>query len=186
MVSRLVQKQEVRFTCQRATDGGATFFTTACGFRLTFQINAQLVGNRPHRIFGRTFYTMNGKIDEPVKGADVGILFEHHDVRARHDDAIALVCFDGSGHQLHQRRFASSIAADQRQPVARADKQINILKQPATALLEREIFEGEDWMLRHMGWRIGGRKGRGKPDCRSVVFCHACFSGHDDVDVDAE
>ncbi len=78
---------------------------------------------------------MNGKINEPVKRTDVGILFQHHDIGARHNNTVALVCLDRSGHQLHQRRFASPIAANQRQPVARADEQVDILEQPAATLL---------------------------------------------------
>ena len=75
MVGRLIHQQQVRLACQRAANCGAALFSAACGLCLAVQINAQLVSNRAHRIFGWAFFTMNGKIDEPVKCTDVGVLF---------------------------------------------------------------------------------------------------------------
>ena len=114
MVRRLIQKQQVRLTRQCTANRGAAFFAAACGFGLTVQIDTQLVGNGAHRIFGRPFFAMNGKINEPCKGADIGVLLQHHDVGAGHNNTVALIGLDRASHQFHQRRFASTIAANKR------------------------------------------------------------------------
>jgi hypothetical protein len=119
---------------------------------------------RAHCIFGRAFFAMNGKIDQPRERCDVGVLFQHDDICAGNDNAIAFVRLDRASNQFHQRCFAGAIAANKREPVACANKQVDILKQPAATLLQREIFECEDWGLRHMRWRIGGRNGNDNVD----------------------
>lgn len=78
---------------------------------------------------------MNGKIDEPFERCNIGVLFQHHDICAGNDNACAFVRLDRARHQFHQRCFARAIAADQREPVACANKQVDILKQPAATLL---------------------------------------------------
>ena len=114
MVRRLIQKQQVRLTRQRTANRGAAFFAPACGLGLTVQIDTQLIRNRAHRIFGWPFFAMNGKINEPCKGADIGVLLQHHDVGAGHNNTVALIGLDRASHQFHQRRFARAITANKR------------------------------------------------------------------------
>ena len=78
---------------------------------------------------------MNGKVDEPIERCHVGVLFQHDDICAGNDNAIAFVRLDRASDQFHQRCFARAIAANQREPVACANKQVDILKQPAATLL---------------------------------------------------
>ena len=162
MVGGLVEQQQIGLARQCATDRGAAPFAPACGFRLAVEIDAELVGNRAHGIFGRAFVAVRCEIHQPVERGDIGVLFEHHDIGARDDDTLALVGLNRTRNQLHQRRLARAVAPDQRQPVARADEQVDVLKQPPAALLQREAFEGEDGRLRHGDGRIGGRFAKGK------------------------
>ena len=164
MVGRLVEQQQIGFTGQCAANRSAPFLTAACGLGFAVQINAQLVRNGAHGIFGRAFFAVNGKIDEPLERCHIGVLFQHDDICAGNDNACAFVRLNRAGDQFHQRCLARAIAADQREPVACADKQVDILKQPAATLLQREIFKCEDWGLGHMRWRIGGRNGNDNVD----------------------
>ena len=61
-------------------------------------------------------------------------------VGAGDDGALALVGVDAAGEQLQQRRLAGTVAADQREPVARADIDVEILEQPTAALDEAKAF----------------------------------------------
>jgi D-alanine transaminase len=157
MVGRLVEQQQVRFARQSTADCGAALFAPARSFGFAVEINAQLIGNCAHRIFRRAFLAMNCEIHQPIERGDIGILIEHHDVGAGNNNAFAFVRLDGSRYQLHQCGFARTVTADQRQPVTRADEQVDILKQPPAALLKAEFFKREDGRLRHSAARIGGR-----------------------------
>src|SRR3546814_13834064 len=81
------------------------------------------------------------KIHQCRKGAEIGLLLEHHDMRAGDDHPLALVGVDLPGEQLEQSRLARAVAADQRQPVARPDIDVDILEQPAAALHKAERSE---------------------------------------------
>src|SRR5207302_11430943 len=72
------------------------------------------------------------------------VLLEKHDARTRNNRAPALVGLDQAGEALEKGRLARAVAADQRQPVARADEQVDAAKLPAGALDEAEIFKSED------------------------------------------
>ncbi len=75
---------------------------------------------------------------------DARVLLQQHDAGARHDRPAPFVGVDAPGDQLEQRRLAGAVAADQRQPVARADIEVEVAEQPAGALDEAEVFIGED------------------------------------------
>ena len=72
------------------------------------------------------------------------VLLEQHDVRAGNDRPLALVGVDHFGEAFEQRRLARAVAADQRQPVAFADVQVEAAEQPAFALDEPKAFVRED------------------------------------------
>ena len=61
-------------------------------------------------------------------------------MRARHDRPLALVGVDQPGEALEQGRLARAVAADQRQPVALPDVEVEIAEQPAFALDEPKVF----------------------------------------------
>jgi hypothetical protein len=69
------------------------------------------------------------------------ILLEHDDPLARHRGALALVRVDEPGQALQKRRLARPVAPDQRQPVARADVDVEVPEQPALPLNEAEVFK---------------------------------------------
>lgn len=157
MVGWLVEQKQIGLTGERTANGGAAFFPATRGFGFAVEVDAELVGNRTHRIFGRPLFAVYGKVHQPVERSNIGILVEHHDVGTRDDNALALVCLYCSGDKFHQRSLARAIAANQCQPITCADKQIDILEQPPAALLERKLFEGEDGRLGHIAGRIRGR-----------------------------
>src|SRR5690606_21245976 len=84
------------------------------------------------------------EIHQRREGPEIGFLFEHHDMGAGHDRALALVGIDASGEQLEQGRLAGAVAADKREAVAFADIDVEVLEQPAAALDEAEAFIGEN------------------------------------------
>ena len=73
------------------------------------------------------------------------ILLEQHDLGAGDDRPPPLVGFDQVGDAFEQCRLAGAVAADQRQPVARADMDVEAAEQPAFALVQAEVFVREDW-----------------------------------------
>ena len=76
--------------------------------------------------------------------AHVRVLLEQHDLGAGDDRAPALVGLDQAGEAFEEGRLAGPVAADQRQPVARADEDIEVAEQPAFALNQAEIFVGQN------------------------------------------
>ena len=75
--------------------------------------------------------------------AHVRILLEQHDPRPRHDRARALVGVDHPREAFEQGRLARAVAADQRQPVARPDMDVDSAEQPAFALDQAKVFKAE-------------------------------------------
>ena len=83
-------------------------------------------------------------VDQLVERRKIRVLFEHHDIGAGNDRALAAIRFDTSCNQLHQRGLARAIAPDQRQPIARSNEQVDVAEQPSCALLQGKAFIGED------------------------------------------
>jgi hypothetical protein len=82
---------------------------------------------------------------ERSMGGHHRILFEQHDSAAGDDRALALVGVDDPGDAFQQGRLARAVAPDQRQPVTRADVDVEVPEQPAFALNETEVFIGKNW-----------------------------------------
>ena len=61
-------------------------------------------------------------------------------MRSRNDRPFALIGIDLAGQASEQRGLADAVAADQRQPVALADVEVEAAEQPAFALDETQIF----------------------------------------------
>ncbi len=95
-------------------------------------------------MFGRAVVAGNGEVHQCCKGTEVGFLFEHHDMGAGDDRALALVGIDAPREQFEQSRLAGAVAADEREAVAFADIDVEVLEQPAAALDEAEAFIGEN------------------------------------------
>ena len=150
VVGRFVEQQQVGFAGERAGDGGAAALTSTRGLRFARQVDAELIGNRLHLMRGRRIIAREREIMQRRKGRDVRVLFQRDDARARLDRAGAFIRFDLTADELEQRRLARAVAADERQPVALADMNVDVAEQPVRTLAEAEIFEGED------GSRHGG------------------------------
>jgi len=67
--------------------------------------------------------------------AEIRVLFQHDDICTWDKCAFAFIRLYLIGNQAQQGRFPRAIAPDKRQPVARTNMQIYILKQPAGTLL---------------------------------------------------
>ncbi len=80
----------------------------------------------------------SGAVQHPVvqrlEAVHLRILLEEDDVGARNDRALAAVGVDQPGEAFEQGRLARPVAADERQPVALADVEVEVLEQPALAL----------------------------------------------------
>ena len=160
MVGRLVEQQHVGVLRQCPRDRGAAAFAARRRLRVAAQVDAELVGDRLRLVPGRGVAAGKHIVEQGRAAFHPRLLLEQHDMRARHDGAAALVAVDAAGDQLEQRRLARAVAADQRQPVALADIEVQAAEQPAMALDETEIFVSEDRCshARHLGARDGPGK----------------------------
>ena len=80
---------------------------------------------------------------------EIGFLLKKNDLRVGLDRAFAAIRLDPIVNHAQQRGLTRAIAANQRQPVARANMQSDIFEQPAAALLKAEVFPREDRRLCH-------------------------------------
>ncbi len=145
MVGRLVEQQQVGLLPQCPCDRRPAPLAAAGGCDRPRQVDPKLVGDRRCIMgFGRV-----GAVQHPVEQgrifAHVRILLEQHDALARNDGPAPLIGLDQVGDALEQSRLARAVAADEGQPVAVADMQVEAAKQPAFALDQSEVFVGEDW-----------------------------------------
>ena len=81
-------------------------------------------------------------IFQPIMAAHGRILLQKDDAGAGNDLAFALIGFNEIGEAFQKRGLARSIPADQRQPVARPDMDVEVPEQPAFALDQAEVFVG--------------------------------------------
>jgi hypothetical protein len=68
------------------------------------------------------------------------ILLQQHHPGTRNNLPLALVRIDQAGEAFEQGRLASAVAADQRQPVARPDENVEIAEEPAFTLDQSKAF----------------------------------------------
>ena len=80
-----------------------------------------------------------------MEGAQVGFLLQQDDAGPRHDRPPPLVRIDDARDQFQERRLARAVAPDERKPVALADLQVEVAKEPSRSLDEAEVFVSEDW-----------------------------------------
>ena len=171
MVGRLVHQQQVGVLRQRAGDLRAASLTPACALGFAAHVDPELPGDRLYLVlFGRVFAAQREVHQRGVAGK-VGVLFQHHDPRAGLHLALPLVGLQPIIDQPEQRGLAHPIAPDQRQTVARADVQVDIVlvgaaEQPATALLQAEIFPGKNWRLSHCCGELRRARLSHKPSCK--------------------
>jgi hypothetical protein len=144
VVGRLVEQQHVRVLRQRATDGGAAALAARCGVGGAIEVEPDLLGDRLHLVHGRGVGRSQRIIAQRRAAFHARLLLQQDHPRTGLDGAAALVRIDGTGDQLEQGGLARAVAADQRQPVARADMDVQMPEQPAGALNDTEILIGKD------------------------------------------
>src|SRR5690606_10656164 len=153
VVGRLVEQQEVGLERERAGNSGAALLAPACRGGGAAHVDAELVGDRldlvPLRRVPAIRVPCERKVHQRGERREIGLLLEHDDPGARLDRALALVGLDAVRDQPEQRGLADAVAADQRQPVARTDVQVEVAEQPAPALLQAQAFPGQDRCFRH-------------------------------------
>ena len=90
-----------------------------------------------------------GSVDDPVveriEPVHARVLLEQHDVGPRDDRALAFIGVDQPGEALEQGRLAGAVAANEREPVAFANVEVELADKPAFTLDEAEVFVREDW-----------------------------------------
>jgi hypothetical protein len=71
-------------------------------------------------------------------------LLQQNHLGARYDRPAAFVAIDRACDQLEQSGLACTVAADQCQSVAWADKQVEMAEKPSRTLDEAEVFISKD------------------------------------------
>ena len=160
VVGWFVHQQQIGVLCQCTGNGGAAFLAAACPFCLAAHVNAQLACDSLDLMFGRGMFASQCPVHQSGEAGQIRVLLQQHDASARLDLALALVRFDLVVDQFEQRGLAHAIAADQGDPVTRADMQIKRVvirpaEQPFAALLQRDGFETEDRRLCHRSREVG-------------------------------
>ena len=155
MIGRLVEHEHVRLLRDCADDRRAATLASAGGFDRPRQIEPDLVGDGSRLMRLGRIRPVQHPVEQGRMVAHVRILLEQHDAASRDDRSPALVRIDQSREALQQRRLADAVAADQRQPVARADVNVEMAEQPPFALNEPEVFVRE-CRRRHGGPDRGG------------------------------
>src|SRR5262245_8949998 len=88
-------------------------------------------------------------------------------MRARNDRAPALVRIGQTGDALEKCGVARAVAADQREPSALPEVELQFAEQPALALDQTEVFVAKD--LRGHGRPL--RRASGASQCVCAAFC---------------
>ena len=154
MVRRLVHQQQVGILRQRAGNGGAALLAAAGALGRTAHIDAELAGDRLDLVFLRRVHAVERPIHQRGVARKIGILFEQDDARAGLDLARPCIGFQLAVDHAEQRGLPDPVAADQGQPVAGPDMQVERVvirpaEQPLAALLQGHAFEAEDGGLCH-------------------------------------
>jgi hypothetical protein len=141
MVGRLVEQQHVGVLRHRADDRRAAPLATRRRRRLAREVDAELIRDRIRFVIHRRVVARHHVIAQRREAAQVGLLLEDHDAGAGDDHSAAFVGDDAAAEQFEQGRLSGAVAADQREPVARADVDVEVAKEPSRALDESEAFE---------------------------------------------
>ena len=141
VVSRLVEQQHVGCLRQRTDDGCPTPLAAGRGRNIARQIDADLVGNRRGLVRHRRVPAAKHPFFQRHKTRHDRVLLEQDDLRSGYDLALTLVRVDRPGQAFQQSRLARAVTADQCQPVARTNMDIEPTKQPAFALDKAELFK---------------------------------------------
>ena len=160
MVGRLVHQQQVGLLRQRLRDRRTAPFAAARALGRGRHVDAELARDGFDFMLGRRVRTAQGEVHQRIAAREIGLLLQQHDPGAGLDLARAAIGLDPVVDQAEQRGLARAVAADQREPVARADMQVDVAllgpaEQPAAALLQPETFPGEDRWLCHEAREVG-------------------------------
>ena len=178
MICRFIQQQQIGGLRQCAGECCAALFTARCVLGCGAQINAQLSGNALYLMPRRCIIARQGKVHQRITAGIVRLLLQQNDMRIGLYLARAAIRLDFTGDQAQQSGFASTIAADQRHPVPRADMQIKAVsirpaKKPAFALVQAQAFPGKNWRFCHRCAQLGAGRAAGKVAWLRPMVCSA-------------
>ncbi len=178
VVGRLVHQQQIGVLRKRAGDACPTPLAAAGACRRGRHVDPELAGDRLDLVHRRGMGARQRPVHQGGEAGEVGLLLERDDPCARLDLAQAPVGIDAGVDQAEQRGLADAVTADQRQPVAGADVQVEAVpptiavgaaEQPAAALLQAKAFPAEDRGLRHDARALATVTGRNKAVHRRVI-----------------
>ena len=144
VVGGLVEQQHIRFGGERLRQGGAPALAARQSLRILRAGEAQSLQQVAGAVGG--FALGQSGLDEiegRVEAGEVGFLREVADRGARLDEPAAPVGLDQTRGDLHQRRFAGAIPADQAGPLARGDGEFGAGDQRGAAESQRDVLKGE-------------------------------------------
>ena len=104
----------------------------------------ELIGDRGSFVLLGRIRSVEHPIEQSRVSAHVRILLQQHDLAPRDDGPAPFVGLDQAREALEKRRLPGAVAADQREPVARADVHVEVAEEPAFALDQPEVFVGKD------------------------------------------
>jgi hypothetical protein len=126
VVGRLVEQQQVRLAGQRPAQRGPAAFAAAEALSASRERSMPSWSAMASTSWRGGASSRQREIQQGIVAGEERVLFQRDDPRARLDRALAPVSLDLSGDQLEQGGLAGAVATDQRQPVARADVQVEV------------------------------------------------------------
>ena len=137
MVGGLVEQQQLGFGRQRPGDRRAPRLAAGKMAGVGVGVEPGLIEQRAGAIGLGLVEAMRGEIERRGEAGEVRGLFEIGHRQARLHEALARIGRDLAGGDAQQRRFAGAVAADQRDALARRDRQLRAGEQRRDA--EREV-----------------------------------------------
>ncbi len=144
MVGGLVEQQDVGLLRQRAGYRRPTPLAAACGRGRPPKVDPELAGNRRRLVRLWGIASLQHPFLQRREPVHLRVLLEEHDVGPRYDRALALIRVDHVREAFEQRSLAGAVPADQRQPVALTNVEIEMAEQPAFPLDQSQVFVTQD------------------------------------------
>ena len=157
VVGRFVEQQDIGFRAEDAHERRPSRFAAGQGRRISGGIDPEFSQHRLRRMVVVMFAQARQDIVQR-RGEARHVRFlrqEGQPGRGLLETRAAIRCREPRG-DLHQRRFPRSVAADQRDAVARRNRQLRLLEQGRAAERQANVTQLQEG--RHGGFPIGGRQ----------------------------
>ncbi len=154
VVGGLVEQKDVGLRCERLRQGGATALAAGQGRGLFLAGQTELLEKVAGtiRVVARSQTRLH--VGERIlEGAEIRLLGEVANGRARLDEARAAIRLDEAGGDLQQGGFAGAVPADKASPLARRDGQFGVLDEGCSAERQSDVLECQKWRCSHLRFR---------------------------------